>query len=581
MADIAVHQYQEPIEEMQETSRPSSPPADQSSSPIHLSIEDDAASLSGSAHHSSGPDEAVFDIPTRTSSPGTSNASSDDEISVLESSYTPSQRASGHFTPLKQRSPFRNPSSVRAMQLDTTPPHLTNSSKPARGKVFSHSRTTSTPRSARSQRGTPSKIMNSSPTRSIKREHPLVLLHVTLLPIPHEYTRSVLESVLPPTILANWELLVEKTCPTVLHRGVLIPHPREDYDLLEERLLESLELRQPRILKCGHFNLSAEEEADIGAYEDEDQDATDDKDGLNDADICKDCGRRIRNGDFGDAGAGSKRWDVKVFAANGLMRAGAWSAAWREMERVDVEILPWMEESMRRELEARSEEEEKLRKEEEAAQKEEGIGGLDDERLKEIYGQEGRSFIDSLGEDSPPSHSRQTPPEDPMTSQETAYSSQHHQPEIPLWDVLCNYLYLQAQDRRNIMIFLLSVFAVYLSMKANPSTSATSTAEDFNPAPVIMQTVPAIITEQTRDKETGFIAVPSIAPGPAAPAVITEQAGDISTISISIPRATPDVEAEVALVVNQDQVERTDIQRHTRDETKQATEQVIGGSELT
>ena len=120
---------------------------------------------------------------------------------------------------------------------------------------------------------------------------------------------------------------------------------------MEERLLESLELKQPRILKCGHFHLSPEEEAEV--LDSDDNSEADDADDL---DICADCGRRIRDGRFGDAGTGSKRWDIKIFAANGLMRAGAWGTAWREMERVDVEILPAMEERMRRELEARREE---------------------------------------------------------------------------------------------------------------------------------------------------------------------------------------------------------------------------------
>ena len=40
---------------------------------------------------------------------------------------------------------------------------------------------------------------------------------------------------------------------TILERGALIPQPRENYKLLEERLLKSLELKVPRILKYGHF----------------------------------------------------------------------------------------------------------------------------------------------------------------------------------------------------------------------------------------------------------------------------------------------------------------------------------------
>ena len=270
---------------------------------IKHSFEDDEASLSGSAHHS--PDEAVFDRPSRTSSPRTSHGSEDD-ISVLESSCEPPNHPSP-FTPLKTRSRFRNPSSVRAMQMDTTPPHLATPSSQQRHRLYTPSQH-GTPRSARSHRNVMSSPSKLSPIKKVKKEYPLVLLHVTLLPMPLSYSPEILETVLPPSILANWKLLQEKATDTVLERGILIPHPREDYDLLEERLLESLELKIPRILKCGHFHLSPEEQADI-APESDSEGETD----AHDADICLDCGRRIRDGKFGSAGTGSKRWAFKLF----------------------------------------------------------------------------------------------------------------------------------------------------------------------------------------------------------------------------------------------------------------------------
>jgi hypothetical protein len=61
-------------------------------------------------------------------------------------------------------------------------------------------------------------------------------------------------------------------------------------------------------------------------------------------------------------GEGSKRWDLKIYAANGLMRVGAWSAAWREMERCDVEITPWIPTDVRKALEKKIEEEEEVKK---------------------------------------------------------------------------------------------------------------------------------------------------------------------------------------------------------------------------
>ena len=283
----------------------------------------------------------------------------------------------------------------------------------------------------------------------MRKEYPLVLLHITLLPIPLHYSQEIMEPVLPPTIFENWKLLQEKATDTVLERGVLIPHPREDYDLLEERLLESLDLKIPRILKCGHFHLSAEEEADVLAG----SDGEDPDDDGNDLDICFDCGRHIRNGKYGSTGTGSKRWEIKLFAANGLMRAGAWSAAWREMERVDVEILPWMEEDMKRELELRREEEDRAR----AEAKEEGVGGLDDDRLREIYGGEARAFVDGQIDETPATVE--------MAARQMGEGKEERVEEVPLWELSKRYLYHAGQDRRNIAIFVLSLFVLVLSIR--------------------------------------------------------------------------------------------------------------------
>ena len=38
------------------------------------------------------------------------------------------------------------------------------------------------------------------------------------------------------------------------------------------------------------------------------------------------------------------------------MLTRAWGAAWREIERVDMEVVPWIKDSIRRELELRREE---------------------------------------------------------------------------------------------------------------------------------------------------------------------------------------------------------------------------------
>ena len=81
-----------------------------------------------------------------------------------------------------------------------------------------------------------------------------------------------------------------------------------------------------------------------------------------DASVCTDCHRHVKRPGRG-VGTGTKRWELKIYAANGLMRAGAWSAAWSEMERCDVEISPWIPDDMRKALDKR------LQEEEEAAQR--------------------------------------------------------------------------------------------------------------------------------------------------------------------------------------------------------------------
>ena len=298
--------------------------------------------------------------------------------------------------------------------------------------------------------------MSVARKEKVRKEHPLVLLHITVLPVGLLYSREVMETVLPAKVLEEWKLLGEKITGTVQERGILIPHPREDYDLLEERLLESLELKVPRILKCGHFHL---EEGEVEEEEDESE---------TDEDICKDCGRRIRDGRMG-SGTGAKRWDVKVYAANGLMRAGAWGAAWREMERVDVEVQPWLEEGLRRQLEARRQEEE-LRGLSEAGhdvqanpEPSHGVGNIDVERIREIYGEDAQAYVDGFVES-------------PKVRRQSFLRHRHESQDVELWVLLRNYLILVIRDRKNVVIVLLSMVVLFLSLgrSAVPGTADSS-----------------------------------------------------------------------------------------------------------
>ncbi|KAG6997624.1 hypothetical protein G7Y79_00039g075860 [Physcia stellaris] len=455
MEDISVEDFQSYHNQYPSCDNASSP---RPMSGLQDSDSDPFSSPSPRDHPSSPPNEPIFDLPSRASSPDTSpqHSGSDDEISVLLSDYphpsrAPSQqqRHSSPYTPLKiHPSGFRNPSSVRAMQ-DTTPPHYHLASPPFSPKSTHSSRNSGlkfptpsrkgTPRSQRS----PSKLTSPSKrAAAIKKEYPLVLLHVTLLAIPTPYSRAI--------------------TPTVLERGILIPHPREDYDLLEERLLESLELRMPRILACGHFHLSEEEEAELAEAAEEERRVQDEdvEEGADDADICADCGRRVRDGRYG-AGAGSRRWDIKLYAANGLMRAGAWSAAWREMERVDVEVCPFVNEELKRELEIAKEHEETKEavealhdtpttEESTRIDEEEAKRGttIDEARMREIYGDDAQDYIDGLHSPSPP-----------------AVSSSYPRPhELPLSTLLRNYIVLLSRDPRNLAIALLSLLVLLLAM---------------------------------------------------------------------------------------------------------------------
>ena len=292
--------------------------------------------------------------PRNTEAPSVSSTSRRHQ-QVLSGS-SPTRSSSG-------RPIFRNPSSVRAMQLSSSSPrpfspsplsgkhHRRNQSQVSQSdRVRGHTPFAKPPRS---RAGTPN--VSSSPSRqhpNPKKEYPLMLLHCTLHTLNSSLTHSdiVLEEAdCPAQIRHDLSLLDEKLTPTVLERGVLISHPGEDYELLEERVLESLELQKPRIGACGHFrspstaSLSSNQTAHSKTTEGRFQEKR-----LK----CADCNRHIHSGMLDDeTQAESRRWEVRVYAANGLMRAGAWSAAWSQMEKVDVEVGVWMPANLRRRIE--------------------------------------------------------------------------------------------------------------------------------------------------------------------------------------------------------------------------------------
>ncbi|KAI9849360.1 MAG: hypothetical protein M1838_000195 [Thelocarpon superellum] len=487
-------------------------------------------SHNSSPRNSSGPsgDEAIFDDDAPRSSPSTSHYSDDDRDEGNDEDELISELLDGPpdlvdlsaapCTPVKHPSPFRNPSSVRAMQMDTTPP-------------FHTSPYASSPRSPRYKLPTPSRSgtprSQGRKPRSVKKEYPLVLLHVTLLPVIMPCSMNAMTAILPPHIIESYNLLRDKINDTVLERGILLPHPKDDYELVEERLLESLELRTPRITRCGHFYPPEDE-----AEEDEEEaeiDVASSEDG--DVDICDDCGRRVRDGRLG-SGKGSKRWSIKIYAANGLMRAGAWGAAWREMERVDVEVEPWIPEDLKRELQVRREEEEAeakrgLHHEDAHVEPETSLDGPEThfplpvnaqqapplqqtrrqseeqerQRLREIYGGENIEHL-------MPGQFTETPPRTRMPSA-THVRDPH---DIPLSTLVTNYLFLLASDRRNVAIALLSLLVLVLS--AGLSASSPSATDTSYLTPHAISSSPVT----TSMAATGLPIASSIHVSPPAPA---------------------------------------------------------------
>lgn len=343
-------------------------------------------------------------------------------------------------------------------------------------------------------------------------------------------------------VVRNFRLLEAKLSdPVLMNRGILIPHPREEYDLLEERLLESLELRVPRVLKCGHFvggrsrqslgsislgsvSSSRPSSRVDGSLHDVEHELNDDagtetgsevtalvdgEDSDEDGPLCIDCHHPIAHPD-------AKRWDVKIYAANGLMRAGAWAAAWSEMERVDVEVMPYISEELRRSLDRRAQEEEEEQAarirdgEEQQRRVEEARAELEArEREREMAAEKERLAAAAAASDGfPAPESHRSPAITPITehthlptpspshvassppsSSRTHPRSHPRADQVPLPELLRNYILVLAADRRNLAVGLLSLLVLLLALR--PGTRNALPAPYFPPAPE--QTVSAVV----------------------------------------------------------------------------------------
>lgn len=160
------------------------------------------------------------------------------------------------------------------------------------------------------------------------------------------------------------------------------------------------------------------------------------------------------------------------------MRCSAWAAAWSEMECVDVEILPWIGDEMRRKLDERTEQErvdEHDRREGEEAR----INEVVEEQVRRVYeniarAEEARrqqtvaplNRSSSTVESSAPAVLPPNPKSDPLPGPAQMDLPQIYRPsQIPLSVLLKNYFYFLAQDRRNVIIFCLGIFMLLLTIR--------------------------------------------------------------------------------------------------------------------
>ncbi|KAI6836813.1 hypothetical protein KC340_g1068 [Hortaea werneckii] len=258
-------------------------------------------------------------------------------------------------TPRVIRPSFMRPESVKRMQLNSPPPFGAGSPRQSLPKARGINSRPATPRSHHSAkvRGSPNPRHQArySTHELESKQNPLVLLHITVLPVNIPWRHEIVQEIMPAPILDQIYLLRSKLTEIVMQRGILIPHPREEYELLEERVLEALELRQERITKDGHFHRPRGSASSIWTSDSTDSGLGSSVEAASDPECCPTCS-------YGASKSASTGvWKINIYAANGLMRAAAWSAAWSEMERVDVEILPAVPDDIRRLLDSRRDEE--------------------------------------------------------------------------------------------------------------------------------------------------------------------------------------------------------------------------------
>lgn len=504
-------------------------------------------------------------VAERTRSRRTSDVSHYEYASTDDGIFVPTVRG----TP---RPPFRSPSSVKAIQMSSpTPSRLASSRSSRRTPLPTVSRLGSPSVSAQySHRKTPPRFKrNNTP--------PLVLLHATTLPLRWPWG-DVLDSCHRSELSEGaknlrdaWRLLQDRMGDTVCERGILLPHPQNDFEVLEERLLEALELplrRRARILECGHYLGPSNDLSLVDDAESEDDDYLYSEGTLpsrrgaaRETHWCTTCRSEIR---YDSLGAG-KVFRAKVYASNGLVKAGAWEACWREMERVDVELEPIVETNVHEELVRLSAEQLHHRdiggNDGEEEGEEEAVGDAsyfenegteihhlasypppevrihasptpprlsaeaerrmrDEERLREIYGS------------TPPSHATASPGLGPGPASPSPYRTppspsveayarrkerrQRAYRNDSLPELLLEALRVMLQDRKNVVIALMSVLVLALAMRGGGGSSSNGLHQ--TPAPPSHHAVDFGAAVMGENRVTTTVAVTPDAAGPTAAA---------------------------------------------------------------
>ncbi|KAI4722199.1 hypothetical protein E4T48_01559 [Aureobasidium sp. EXF-10727] len=269
---------------------------------------------------------------------------------------------------------------------------------------------------------------------------PLVLLHVTVLPPRLPWNRTVLDAALPPELKRQFGVLRAATSGLVAQRGILIAHPREEFELLEESVLEALDLLPERIGYDGQYRPRTPNTVTEGEVDDEETEMS----------ICNTC-QRIHVGDA---------WYTRVYAANGLMRAGAWSACFSEMERVDCEIRPCISEHICRRLD-------EMQLAEDIANERGSHDPATQARCEPESAAAPKQHIQSRlmapdREGTAVATDKQHNPkiQSKLSTTSTPYDDLppiYQAKDVPLSLLLRNYLYLVLRDRRNLAIFFLAL----------------------------------------------------------------------------------------------------------------------------